>query len=128
MYIGRKCLQPRERQAEQIAALAIGKGVHLVDDHAFQRREHMHAVFVAEQQRQRFRGGQQDMRRLDPLACLAVRRRITRPRLYANGQAHFLNRHEQIAADVGGKRLKRRDVERVEKILPDTGRWQLRSN
>ena len=47
---GRKRLQPRERQAEQITALAIGKGVDLIDNDAFQRGEHMHAVFMAEQQ------------------------------------------------------------------------------
>ena len=73
LQVWRKRLQPRERQAEQITALTIGKGVDLIDDDAFQRGEHVHAVFMAEQQRQRFRCGQQYVRRLDPLPCFAVR-------------------------------------------------------
>ena len=48
LKVGCEGLQARERQAEQIAALAVGKGMDLVNDNPLQRGEHMHAVFVAE--------------------------------------------------------------------------------
>ncbi len=52
LQIGCERLQTRKRQAEQITALTIGEGMHFIDDDALERREHMHAVFVTEQQRQ----------------------------------------------------------------------------
>ena len=47
-----------------------------------------------------------------PLA--AVLRRVAGPRLDPHRQAHLLDRPGQIARDVGGQRLERRDVERVQ--------------
>ena len=114
LHVGGERLEAGEAECEQIAALAIGEGVDLIDDDTFQRGEHVHAVFMAEQQRQRFRCGQQYMWRFDPLACLAVGRRVARPRLNADWQAHFRDRDQQIAANVSGQCLERGDVERVE--------------
>ena len=47
LQVWRERLQPRERKAQQIAALAIGKGVHFIDDDALEGGKHVHAVFVA---------------------------------------------------------------------------------
>ena len=52
-------LQPRQRQRQQVAALAGGEGVDLVDDNGAQAFEQGEAVFVAEQQAQGFGRGQQ---------------------------------------------------------------------
>jgi hypothetical protein len=60
---------------------------------------------MAEQQRQRFRRGQQDMRRPDPLPRLAFRWGVAGAGFDADGQPHFLDGHQQIAADIDRKGL-----------------------
>ena len=55
LHCRRDRLQPAEREREQIAALAGGESVDLVDHHALQTGEQLEAVGIAEQQRQRFR-------------------------------------------------------------------------
>ena len=74
------------------------------------------AVGVAEQQAQRFGRGQQDLRRPDALARLAVGRRVAGAGLDPDRQAHLLDRGEQVALDVDRQRLQRRDVERVQAL------------
>ena len=68
--------------AEQVAALAGGEGMDLVDDDRLQPGEHREAVGIAEQQRQRFGRGQQDLRRPDragaPCGRTACRRCASR--------------------------------------------------
>ena len=49
LHIGRDLLQPRQGKAEQIAALAIGESMHLIDYHALKRRKHHQTVFVTKQ-------------------------------------------------------------------------------
>ena len=83
----RERLQPGQRQRQQVAALAGGEGVDLVDHDRLQPLEEQEAVLMAEQQRQAFRRGQQDLRRPDALARLAVGRRVAGPRLDPDGQA-----------------------------------------
>ena len=56
------------------------------------------------------------MRRPGALAFLAVGGRIAAARLDLDGQPHLLDRRDQIALDVMGERLERRDIERVEPI------------
>jgi hypothetical protein len=90
--------------------------VHLVDHDAFQAGEQRSALGVAEQERERFGRGQQDVRRAGALAGLAVRRGITGAGLDADGQAHFLDRSQEVALDIVGQGLERRDVERVQAI------------
>ena len=114
--VGGDPLQPRHAQAEQVAALAGREGMDLVDHDRAQAREHQPAVGVAQQQRQRFRRRQQDVWRLDPLACLAVGWRVPGPRLDRYRQPHLLDRLEQIALDIDRQRLERRNVERVEPL------------
>jgi hypothetical protein len=82
-------LQPRQRQRQQIAALAGGEGVDFVDHHALQAGEQRRAFGIAEQQRQRFGRGQQDMRRAGALAGLAIGRGVAAARLDADRQAQI---------------------------------------
>ena len=56
------------------------------------------------------------MWRLYPLPRLAVRRRIASARLDADGQAHFLYGHQQIAPDIDREGLEWGDVERVQAV------------
>ena len=65
---------------------------------------------MAEQQRQRLRRGQQDMRRLHPLPRLALRRRVAGTGFDADGQSHFLDRHQQIAPHIDREGFERGDV------------------
>ena len=112
--VGGKRLEAGERQAEQIAAFLAGEGVDLVDDDGLEAFEQQVAVGVAEQQAERFGRGEEDVRRADALARLAVRRGVAAARLDADGEAHLLDRGHQVALDVDRQRLERRDVERVE--------------
>ncbi len=104
-------LQPRKRQAEQIAAFLGGEGVDLIDDHRLQLREHQETVGVAEQQRERFGRGQQYLRRPRPLPRLAIRRGVARARLDPDRKLHLLDRGEQIAPHIDRQRLQRRHIE-----------------
>ncbi len=115
-HSGCEPLEPRHRQRQQIAALAGGEGVDLVDHHRLQPREHIEAVFVGKQQAQRLGRGEQYLGRPRALADLALMGRVAGPGLDADRKAHLLDRREQIALDVDRERLERRDVERVEAL------------
>ena len=56
----------------------------------------------------RMRGSGQALMALkvpDPLACLAVGRRVSRAGLDTDRQTHLLDRADQVALNVDGKRL-----------------------
>jgi len=108
--------QAGEREGEQVAALAGGEGVDLVDHHAPETGEQRIAFRVAEEQRERFGGGQEDVGRAGALAGLAVGRGIAGAGLNADGEAHFLDRSQQVTLDVMGEGLERGDVERVQAV------------
>ena len=110
----RELLQPRHRQRQEVAALLLGEAVELVDDDRPQIREHRRGIGIAQQQAQRFRRGQQHLRRLHPLARLAVRRRVAGAGLDPDRKPHLLDRADEVALDVDRERLQRRDVERVQ--------------
>ena len=61
---GRHHAQTFEREGEVGAALRSGDGVNLVDDHRPERAEHRASADAGEQDVQRFRRGDQDVRRL----------------------------------------------------------------
>jgi hypothetical protein len=109
-------LEPGQRQREQVAALAGGKGVDLVDDDGRKTGEQGEAVLVAQKQAQRFRRGQQDLRRPHPLARLAVGGRVAGARLDPDRQRHLGDRRQEVALHVDRERLQRRDVERVQPL------------
>jgi hypothetical protein len=74
---------------------------------------------VGDQQRHLFRRRQQDIGRVGALACPFGLRRVAGPGFDPNRQAHFLDRFRQVAFDVDGQCLERRDVQRVQR--PGTG-------
>ena len=84
LHIGRDGLQPRKAQGQQIAPLAGGESVNLVDDDAPAAGKEIEALRVGEQQREAFRRSQQYVWRLVALAALPVRRGIAAARLGAD--------------------------------------------
>ncbi len=113
---GRQALQPGQRQREEVAALAAGEGVDLVHHHRPEAGEEGEAVRVAEQQAERFRRGQEHLRRPHPLPRLAVGGGVPGPGLDPDRQVHLADRGQQIALDVDGERFERRDVEGVKAL------------
>ena len=115
--IRRQAKQPRQTEREQIAALRGHQRMQLVEDDALERAEQIRRVGGREQQRQLLRRGQQDFRRIAALALALRARRIAGARLDADRQPHLGDRRFQIARDIDGERLERRDVERVQPAL-----------
>ena len=114
-----RCQRGDARQAKRqvMAALAGGERVQLVDDQAFQAGEELRRIGIGQQQRQRFRRGHQQVRRALALAQAAALRRVAGAAFGTHRQLHLRDRHLEIAADVGGQCLERRDVERVQLAL-----------
>ena len=116
------------------AALGAGDGVHLVDDDRLDAAQRL-AGLGGEHQEQRLGGGDQDVgrRRLDPATVL--RRGVTRA--HADPDLGHLDpeplgglpdadqRSAQVALDVDGERLQRRDVEdpAAASSSPAPARW-----
>ena len=88
--------------------------MQFVEHDGLEAVEEAAGIGIGEEQRQLLRGGEQDIRRIELLALALVRRRIARPRLDADVEADAGHRRFEIARDVDGKRLQRRDVERVD--------------
>ena len=109
--------QPRQAEREQIAALRGDQRMQLVEDDALERAEQIRRVSGGEQQRQLLRRGEQDLRRVAALALALRGRRVAGARLDADRQAHLGDRRFQVARDIDGERLERRDVERVQAAL-----------
>ncbi len=109
-------LQASQRERQQVAALAGRESVDLVDHHAAEAGKQLEAVGIAQQQRQALGRGQQDVRRADALALLAVRRRVAAAGLDPDRQSDLLDRRNEVALDVARQRLERRDVERVQTL------------
>ena len=91
--------------------------MELVDDNGLQAFEHERRIGIAQQQAQRFRRGQQHLRRLSPLALAFGRRRVAGACFHGDSQAHIGNGLHQIAMDVDGQGLQWRDVEGVQTLL-----------
>ena len=88
--------------------------MQLVEDHALERAEQIRRVGGGEQQRQLLRRGQQNIRRIAALALALRGRRVAGAGLDADRQTHLGDRRFEVARDVDGERLERRDVERVQ--------------
>ncbi len=106
--------QPRHVERQQVAPLRGGKRMKLVQDQRVEIRKQIWRVGMAQHQRQLLRRRQQNVRRLFPLPRPPRRRRIARPRLRLDGQAHLADRHFEIARDVRRQRLQRRNVKRMQ--------------
>lgn len=88
--------------------------MNLIHHNPLQSLENTWCIFVTQQQGEAFGGGQEDMGRVGALAAALGVGGVAGAVLDANGQARALNRAAQVAADVGGQRLERRDVEGVQ--------------
>ena len=106
--------EPRKPERQQIAALGGDQRMQLVEHDALQRGEQERRVVGGQQQRQLFRRGEQDVRRIAPLPLPPRHRRVAGAGLDPDRQRHLGNRRLQIARDVDGQRFQRRDVERVQ--------------
>src|SRR5262245_66565962 len=91
--------------------------MQLVEDHAPQRAEQVWRIGRGEDERELLGCGEQDLRRIAALALTLRGRRVAGARLDADRQPHLGNRRLQIASDIDGERLERRDVERVQPTL-----------
>ena len=109
-HLRREPLEPRHGEREQIAALAGGEGVHLVDDDRLEIREQQCAVFVAQEQAQGLGGGEQNLRRLHPLPRLTVGRSVAGAGLDADIESHLADRRQQVTLHIHGERLQRRHI------------------
>ena len=113
---GRKRLQPGQREREQVTAFGRRERVHLVDHNPLQSSKQRVSLGIGEQQRERFRRGQQHMRRAHPLPRFTIRRSIAAAGLDPHVQAQLGHRGQQIALHIVRQRLQRRNVERVQAI------------
>ena len=113
-HLRRQPPQPRQAERQQIAALGGDERMQLVEHDAFERGEQKRRVVRRQQQRQLFRRGEQDVRRIAPLPLPPRHRRIAGAGLDLDRQPHLGNRRLQIARDIDGQRLQRRDVEGVQ--------------
>ena len=113
----RQRCHPSEAKRQMMAALGGRKGMQLVDDDATQACKELLGVGIAQQQRQRLGRGHQEIGRPLALAQATALRRVAGAALGADRQLHLGDRHLEIAADVGGQRLERRDVERMQLAL-----------
>ena len=114
--VGAHRLKPRQRQHQLVAAFGFRQRVDLVHHHTLHTFEHARRVFVAGEQRKRFRSGQQDMRRVGALAFLDMGRGVAGAVLDPDRQAGLVNWGAQVALDVGRQRLERADIKRVQTV------------
>ncbi len=126
--------QTLERHSEMGAALVRRHGMDLVDDHRPRRLQHGAAGFRAEQDVERFRGGDDDMRRAAPCTGALALRRVAGAHPAADldlGQAPRAQlrtdpgeRRFEVLLDVVGERLKRRDIDDL-CLVPELARQPL---
>ena len=110
--------EPGKIERQQVAALGGGERMQLIEDDGGQPGKELRRVGVGEQQGHLLGRCEQHVGRADALARLARGRGIAGARLDADRKAHLLDRSEQVAMHVGGERLERRDIERVDAALP----------
>jgi hypothetical protein len=122
-----ECRQAFQRERKMAAALVGRQRVDLIDNHRPRRREHGPAGLGAQQDVQRLRRGDHDMRRPAAHAIALARRRIAGAHPGADvhrGQTAFAQsrgdageRRFQISLDVVGERLEWRDVNKL-RLVP----------
>jgi hypothetical protein len=112
--------QPFQGEGQVRAALVPGHRVDLVHDHGAGAAQHGPAPFRGQQQVERLRRGDQDVRRVLEHGGPFGRRRVTGPDRDADGRrgqpeppgrrGDLPQRRLQVLLDVGGQRLQRRHV------------------
>ena len=109
--------QPGEAERQKMAALGGDERMQFVEHDVAQILEEPPGVGRREKQRKLLGRGQQDVGRLQLLALALVGRRVAGAGLDGDGQAHLADRPGEIAFDVDGERLQRRNVERVDAAM-----------
>ena len=97
-----------------MAALGRDQRVQLVEDHRLQIGKEGFRILGRDQQRQLLGRRQEDVRRTQFLALATVLAGIAGARLDLDPQTHLFHRCGEVALDIRGERLERRDVERVD--------------
>ena len=115
--VGRQREQPRQAEREEIAALGGDQRMQLVEHDPPQRAEQIGRVGRGENERELLGRGQQNVRRVAALALALGGRRVAGAGLDPDRQRHLGDRRFEVARDVDGERLERRDVKRVQPAL-----------
>ncbi|MNJ35713.1 hypothetical protein D3C77_304670 [compost metagenome] len=113
-HLRREGLQPRQPQRQQVPPLAAPDGVDLVQHHAFQVGEIIPRPLPGAEQGQLLRRGQQDVGREIALALLLRLLGVAGAALDMDVQPDLADGRHQIALDVGGQGLQRRQIEGVD--------------
>ncbi len=110
-----------QREGEMRSAARLQHGVDLVDDHRPRGLQHRARALGGQQEVQRFRGRNQDMRRraqhrgalvLGGIPAAHRRSDFCSMKIHAFGQgANFTSRLGQVLVDVRRERLQRRDID-----------------
>ena len=111
----RERLEPLDREREMGAALRAGDRVHLVEDQRVDAPQQL-ACARGEQQEERLRRGDQDVRRLAEHRRALLLRRVARADGDAELRLEARERAAQVPLDVVVERLERRDVEQAEAV------------
>ena len=88
--------------------------MNLIHDDAFEICKEGSGVIGGNEQGQLFRRGEQNVRRVTPLALSHMGGRVAGAGLYPNGQVHILDRRHQIALDIHGQRFQGRNIQGVQ--------------
>ena len=113
--VGNEPVQSLDAQREVGAALRAGHGVHLVQDQRADGPEDLSRT-RREQQEQRLRGRDQDVRRLAQHRGALLLRRVAGAHRHAQLRAEPGERPAQVPLDVVVERLQRRDVEQAQAL------------
>ena len=113
-------VQPFQRERQVRAAFGPGHGVHLVDDHGVHRGKGLPRL-GRQHQEQRFRGGDQDVRRMREQPAALVGRGVAGTDAHGDGRGGQFQpfgglgdadqRRAQVPFHVHAQRLQRRNVE-----------------
>jgi hypothetical protein len=101
-------------ERELVAALGARKRMGFVQNQGAESTEHPCRLGHREQEGEALRRGEHNMRRVLALPDASVRRRVAGARLDHDGQVHLPHRVREVAGNIGGQRLERADVERVQ--------------
>ena len=116
--IRREAAQARETERKQVAALGGDERVQLVEHDVAEVCEEGLCVAMRDQQRQLLGRRQQDIGRAGDLARALGGGGVAGAGLDLDGQRHLGDRHFEIAGDIDGQCLQRRDVERMQAFAP----------
>ena len=117
LQAGDEAAQPRQPERQKMPALRCHQRMQLVEHDIAQVLEEAPRIACGDQQRQLLRRGQKDVGRRQLLSLALVRGRVAGARFDGNRQPDLFHGLGEIALDVDGQRLQRRNVERVDAAM-----------